>query len=106
MGVAEVVTWSSTKTTRLFTGRAAGQPAVEVREKVSVRTGRGRMLNVAALRDMVAALDEARIPGQAPVEVLMEEGRPVQLTVDTEVEPPPQTGPEAAEAGQEGGEPQ
>lgn len=98
--MAEVVTWSSTKTTRMFSGRSAGQPAVEVREKVSVRSGRGRLLNVAALRDMVAALDEAKIPGQAPVEVLMEEGRVVQLTVDTELEPPPQAGPPTGEEGQ------
>lgn len=89
--MAEVVRWSSTKTTRLFSGREPGPEAVEVREKVSVRSAKGGRLDVAGLRDLVSALDAAKIPGRTAVTAVLDEGRVTQLLVETELEPPPTT---------------
>lgn len=88
--VAEIVEWSTRKTTRLMSGAGPGVEHVEVREKVMVRSGRfpGAM-DVSVLRAMVAALDAAKIPGRALVEAAIDGERVVQLSVEHDLEAPP-----------------
>lgn len=99
---AEIVCWSSQKSTRVLTGREAGPEVLEVREKVSVRT-HGR-LDVHALRDLVSALEGTKIPGRTEVKAVMQEDRVIQLTVEAELEPPPQVGGSGGAV--EGGQPE
>lgn len=97
--MAEIVRWSSRKTTRLFSGQQPGPEQVELREKVSVRSSKVGRLDASVLRDMVAALDEARIPGRTEVTVLLDGGRVTQMVVEAELDPDPSA------VGTGGGEP-
>lgn len=99
--MAEIVKMSSMKTTRLFSRRDPGSEQVELREKVIVRSVRGR-LDVSVLRDLVAALDAAEVPSRAVVDAVIDQGRVTQLVVEADLEPVaealPQDGPAGADA--------
>jgi hypothetical protein len=79
------------KSTRLFSARAPGSEQVELRERVIVRSQTTQRLDVAVLRDLVAALDEAQVPDRTAVTATLADGRVTQLNVEAELDPEPQT---------------
>jgi hypothetical protein len=87
--MAEITRWSTMKSTRLFSTRDPGSEQVELRERVIVRSLTTQRLDVAVLRDLVAALDEAQVPDRTAVTAVLADGRVTQLIVEAELDPGP-----------------
>jgi hypothetical protein len=66
--VAEIIRVRSVTTQRRFSQRDPGEAQSKVIETVTVRSIRSDRLDVSVLRDLVAALDAAGVPGGALVE--------------------------------------